>query len=156
PGPRGSRFRIRPSSSCASVRHGISPPPRRASRARLPSRPNSSKPLPNLRKPMTPTEHTMKSWDNAELFYRAWQPPKPSDTALLLFHRGNEHSGRWQEVVDLLALEGVAVFAWDARGHGRSPGERGSAENLMVVIKDTDAFVRHISESHRIPLENMV
>src|SRR5262249_39927019 len=78
------------------------------------------------------------------------------DKALLLFHRGHEHSGRWQEVVDLLALEGVAVFAWDARGHGRSPGERGSAENLMVVIKDTDAFVRHISESHRIPLENMV
>ena len=56
----------------------------------------------------------------------------------------------------MLALEDVAVFAWDARGHGRSPGERGSAENLMAVVKDVDAFVRHVADHHRIPIENMV
>jgi alpha-beta hydrolase superfamily lysophospholipase/SAM-dependent methyltransferase len=105
---------------------------------------------------MTPTEHTFKTWDGVELFYRAWLPAKATDKALLLFHRGHEHSARWQEVVDLLALEGIAIFAWDARGHGRSPGERGSAENLMVVVKDTEAFARHISERHAIPIENMV
>ena len=77
-----------------------------------------------------PTEHTLKSWDGTELFYRAWIPAKPTDKALLLFHRGHEHSGRWQETVESLALEDIAVFAWDARGHGRSPGERGAANNL--------------------------
>jgi alpha-beta hydrolase superfamily lysophospholipase/SAM-dependent methyltransferase len=102
------------------------------------------------------TEHTMMTWDGAKLFYRAWQPPKSTNRALLLFHRGHEHSGRWQEVVDLLKLDDIAVFAWDARGHGRSPGERGSAENLAVVVKDVDTFVRHISEKHGIPFENMV
>jgi alpha-beta hydrolase superfamily lysophospholipase/SAM-dependent methyltransferase len=76
--------------------------------------------------------------------------------ALLLFHRGHEHSARWQETVERLALEDIAIFAWDARGHGRSPGERGSAENLSVVIKDVDTFVRHISETYQIPVENMV
>jgi alpha-beta hydrolase superfamily lysophospholipase/SAM-dependent methyltransferase len=106
--------------------------------------------------PMNSTEHTFKTWDGVELFYRAWLPAKPTDKALLLFHRGHEHSGRWQEVVDLLALDDVAIFAWDARGHGRSPGERGSAENLMAVIKDTDAFARHVSERHGIAIENMV
>lgn len=105
---------------------------------------------------MTPTEHKMATWDGVELFYRAWLPPKPTDRALLLFHRGHEHSGRWQEVIKLLNLEDTAIFAWDARGHGRSPGERGSAENLAVVVKDVDAFVRHISEKHNIPIENMV
>ena len=105
---------------------------------------------------MTATEHTVKSWDGTELFYRAWLPAKPTAKALLLFHRGHEHSGRWQEVVDLIAFEDMAVFAWDARGHGRSPGERGSAPNLMAVIKDTESFVRHVSERHGIPLENMV
>src|SRR5829696_43737 len=105
---------------------------------------------------MTATEHTFKTWDGVDLFYRAWLPAKATDKALLLFHRGHEHSGRWQEVADLLALEDTAIFAWDARGHGRSPGERGSAENLMVVIKDTDAFVRHVSEQHSIPIENMI
>jgi alpha-beta hydrolase superfamily lysophospholipase/SAM-dependent methyltransferase len=122
---------------------------------------------------MNPTEHTMRTWDGTELFYRAWgatrtgalpargsgsagENVQPARKGLLLFHRGHEHSGRWQETVDRLALEDVSVFAWDARGHGRSPGERGSAENLSVVIKDVDAFVRHISEKFQIPIENMV
>ena len=62
----------------------------------------------------------MTSWDGAELFYRAWLPnDKKVEKALLLFHRGHEHSGRWQGTVDSLSLEDVAVFAWDARGHGR-------------------------------------
>jgi len=105
---------------------------------------------------MNMTEHTMTSSDGTSLFYRAWIPERPTNKALLLFHRGHEHSGRWREVVELLNLEDVAIFAWDARGHGNSPGERGSADNLMVVIKDVDAFVRHISRAHSIPLENMV
>jgi alpha-beta hydrolase superfamily lysophospholipase/SAM-dependent methyltransferase len=106
---------------------------------------------------MKATEHTMKTWDGVELFYRAWVPPaRGTNKALLLFHRGHEHSARWQETVERLALEDVAIFAWDARGHGWSPGERGSAENLSIVIKDVDTFVRHISETYRIPVENMV
>jgi alpha-beta hydrolase superfamily lysophospholipase/SAM-dependent methyltransferase len=48
------------------------------------------------------------------------------------------------------------VFAWDARGHGRSPGERGSAESLAVLTKDVDALVRHVEAQHRIPVEHMV
>ena len=105
---------------------------------------------------MAPTEHTLKSWDGTELFYRAWLPAKPTNIALILFHRGHEHSGRWQDVVDLLALDSIAIFAWDARGHGRSPGERGAAPNLSAVIKDTDLFVRYISANHAIKLENII
>ncbi len=105
---------------------------------------------------MKPTEHTMKSWDGVELFYRAWLPARPANKALLLFHRGHEHSARWQEVVEGLALDDVAIFAWDARGHGRSPGARGSAENLAVVVKDVDAFVRHVSEKFGIALPDMI
>jgi len=105
---------------------------------------------------MEATEQTFASWDRTELFYRAWIPTKPTNTALLLFHRGHEHSGRWQETVDSLGLDDVAVFAWDQRGHGRSPGERGAANNLHDVIKDVDALARHIAETHRIPVRNMI
>src|SRR5881394_2283562 len=105
---------------------------------------------------MEATERTFPSWDGAELFYRAWIPRKPANKALLLFHRGHEHSGRWQETADSLGLDNVAIFAWDARGHGRSPGERGTANSLHDVIKDVDAFVRHISRRHSIGLENMI
>ena len=105
---------------------------------------------------MEAIEQAMKSWDGAELFYREWIPHEATDKAILLFHRGHEHSGRWQETVDLLALTDIAVFAWDARGHGRSPGERGAANNFADVIRDVDAFARHISERYEIPIENMI
>jgi alpha-beta hydrolase superfamily lysophospholipase/SAM-dependent methyltransferase len=102
------------------------------------------------------TESTFRTWDGAELFYRAWIPTDATNKALLLFHRGHEHSRRWQETVDSLGFGDVAIFAWDARGHGRSPGERGTASSLYDVIKDVDAFVRHVSETHGIPIENVI
>ncbi|HEU4771179.1 MAG TPA: bifunctional alpha/beta hydrolase/class I SAM-dependent methyltransferase [Candidatus Udaeobacter sp.] len=105
---------------------------------------------------MEATERTFTSWDGAELFYRSWIPNKATDKALLLFHRGHEHSGRWQETVDSLELDDVAIFAWDARGHGRSVGDRGAAKSLHDVIKDVDAFARHLSETFGIPIENMI
>lgn len=106
---------------------------------------------------MDAAEQTMTTWDGTELFYRAWMPnEKKAQKALLLFHRGHEHSGRWQGTVDSLGLEDAAIFAWDARGHGRSPGERGAGKDLSDVIKDVDAFVRHISQRYGIPLENMI
>jgi alpha-beta hydrolase superfamily lysophospholipase len=105
---------------------------------------------------MRATEATMPSWDGAELFYRAWLPETPTEKALLLFHRGHEHSGRWSEFVEMLGLDDVAIFAWDARGHGRSAGERGAAENFGTLVKDVDAFVRHVSDRHGFALENMI
>jgi alpha-beta hydrolase superfamily lysophospholipase/SAM-dependent methyltransferase len=105
---------------------------------------------------MQPAEETFATWDGAELFYRAWIPAEAKEKALLLFHRGHEHSGRWSELVEMLGLPDVAIFAWDARGHGRSPGERGSAENFGTMVKDVDAFVRHIVERHGFALENII
>jgi alpha-beta hydrolase superfamily lysophospholipase len=105
---------------------------------------------------MEAAERTFLSWDGAELFYRSWIPNNQTDKALLLFHRGHEHSGRWQEMVDSLGLEDVAIFAWDARGHGRSAGDRGSAKSLHDVIKDVNGFARHVSETFGIPIENMI
>jgi alpha-beta hydrolase superfamily lysophospholipase len=102
------------------------------------------------------TECVAMMSDGVELFYRAWLPAIPAKKALVLFHRGHEHSGRWQETVEALAPDDLAVFAWDARGHGKSPGERGSATNLARVIRDVEEFVRHISEQHQIRMEDMI
>jgi len=105
---------------------------------------------------MEAIERTFISWDGAELFYRAWIPNIATNKALLLFHRGHEHSGRWQETVDSLDIEDLAIFALDARGHGRSAGDRGAAKSLHDVIKDVDAFARHVSENFGIPIANMI
>src|SRR5256714_13991498 len=100
--------------------------------------------LPRAAATLPPSEHTLTLRDGAELFYRAWLPETPTSKALLLFHRGHEHSGRWHETVAALGLGDVAVFAWDQRGHGRSSGARGSAPDLATVIRDVEEWVSHL------------
>jgi len=102
------------------------------------------------------TESSFLSHDGAALHYRHWPAAGESKHALLLFHRGHEHSGRWQETVEALALDQVQVFAWDARGHGDSPGERGAARDISVLIDDVEAFVRHVSSTHGIAVDDMI
>src|SRR4051794_9245329 len=103
-----------------------------------------------------PSEHTLTLRDGSELFYRAWLPERPTTRALLLFHRGHEHSGRWEETVAALGLDDVAVFAWDQRGHGLSPGERGSAPDLATVVRDAEEWARHLTAAHGIALADTV
>jgi alpha-beta hydrolase superfamily lysophospholipase len=106
--------------------------------------------------PLRESQHTMMTWDGVELFYRAWRPPHSTERAIILFHRGHEHSGRWHDVVKKLDLSGFSYFAWDARGHGRSSGERGYAEDFGCLVRDVDGFVRHVSETYDIAYENIV
>jgi alpha-beta hydrolase superfamily lysophospholipase/ubiquinone/menaquinone biosynthesis C-methylase UbiE len=103
-----------------------------------------------------PTEHELTLWDGTSLFYRAWLPDQPAAKALFLFHRGHEHSGRFQDVVAGLELNDTAIFAWDARGHGRSPGVRGHAPSFATIVKDIDFFVRSLARGHDIPLSNVI
>jgi len=102
------------------------------------------------------TEARFIAHDGAELFYRAWSPSTPTSRALILFHRGHEHSARWQETVDRLNLPDVAIFAWDQRGHGNSPGDRGSAPSLATVIADAESFSRHLMQAHGVRMEDTI
>ena len=93
-------------------------------------------------------EKAFASHDGVELFYRAW--PARSGTAkgaIVLLHRGHEHGGRVAHIVDELGLDDFAFYAWDARGHGRSPGERGHSPSFAHSVRDLDCFVRHIGET---------
>ncbi len=101
------------------------------------------------------SEHKAPVDEQTSLFYRAWLPPN-ARKAVVMVHRGHEHSGRLIDVVDDLALADTAVFAWDARGHGKSPGDRGYAPSFSRIVKDLDVFVRHVSEQHGIAVEEMV
>lgn len=101
-------------------------------------------------------ERLFVTHDKSELFYRFWPAATGSiDKAVVLFHRGHEHSGRLAHLVEELGLPDFAMFAWDARGHGRSPGPRGYSPSLATSVKDVDTFVKHVSTVHGIPLENI-
>ena len=96
-------------------------------------------------------EPTFRTHDGTELFYRHW--PAAMDTprgAVAMFHRGHEHSGRIAHLADELDLPDFAFFAWDARGHGRSPGVRGYSPSVAASVRDVGSFVAHIGAEHGI------
>ncbi len=98
-------------------------------------------------------ESTFTTWDGEQLFYRHWPARGTSRGALVLLHRGHEHSGRVAHLADELAMPEWDVFAWDARGNGRSPGERGDAPGFDALVRDLDRFVAFIGDQHGIAIE---
>ena len=105
---------------------------------------------------MTEQQKFFKTADGTELFYR-YRPAKDgsNDKAIVLFHRGHEHSERMMFVADELGFDDFAYFAWDARGHGNSPGERGDSPSFGTSVSDIQAFMQHIEQEYQIPLENI-
>ncbi|OEO25890.1 hypothetical protein AX279_10725 [Pseudomonas sp. J237] len=97
--------------------------------------------------------------DGVELFYRHWPAtavnPDEQRKAILLFHRGHEHSGRIAHLVDELSLPDFDFFAWDARGHGQSPGARGDSPSFATSVRDVQTFCDHLNTTHQIEEENM-
>jgi len=94
--------------------------------------------------------------DNIELFYRHWPAKsKKAKGAIVIFHRGHEHSGRVIHLVNELAMENYACFAWDARGHGQSPGERGFSPSLGTSVRDVNTFIQHIIATYSIAEKNI-
>ncbi|MDX7992860.1 alpha/beta hydrolase [Xenorhabdus sp. psl] len=76
-------------------------------------------------------EHYFTTSDQTSLFYRYWpQEQAKPEKAIVIFHRGHEHSGRIQHVVDELGFPDIPMFAWDARGHGKTERPRGYSPSM--------------------------
>ncbi|WP_341780793.1 bifunctional alpha/beta hydrolase/class I SAM-dependent methyltransferase [Ectopseudomonas mendocina] len=102
--------------------------------------------------------HTFATHDGVELSYRHWPAITPVDgprQAVMLFHRGHEHGGRMAHLVDELELPHCDFFAWDARGHGLSPGARGDSPSFATSVRDVQTFIEHIGSQHDIAEEDL-
>lgn len=107
------------------------------------------------------SQHTFKTHDQTELFYQHWESisqknsPNANKKAIILFHRGHEHSDRMAHLVDELKLTDFDFFAWDARGHGDSPGARGDSPSFSACVKDIQYFLQHIQHQYNIDENNI-
>ncbi|CAJ1405224.1 unnamed protein product [Effrenium voratum] len=77
------------------------------------------------------------------LFTRSWEPSEPWAT-LMIVHGTVDHSGVYSELGQFLAAQGVAVFASDMRGWGRSDGEPLYLDNIKSFMGDILADYEHI------------
>lgn len=82
--------------------------------------------------------------------YRCEWWPEPgalpsAGPALVLMHGFAEHCGRYDELSAYLVSQGIAVCRFDARGHGRSNGQRGYVCRHDDYVADLRAYVSLLS-----------
>lgn len=102
-------------------------------------------------------EGTFSTSDEVSLYFRRWPATEGnSKKVIVLFHRGHEHSGRLQHIVDELFMPDTHFYAWDARGHGKSPGARGYSPSLARSVQDVDEFVHFVAQDAQVKTEDIV
>jgi len=75
------------------------------------------------------------------LFRRTWRPAGPTRVILINVHGLGDHSGLYPALVEHFTARGIAVYAPDVRGNGRSPGQRGYVERWDEYREDLERFI---------------
>jgi alpha-beta hydrolase superfamily lysophospholipase len=101
------------------------------------------------------SSHRFVTYDGVELFYRHWPAAGAARGTIVMFHRGHEHGGRMVHLVDEMAMPDVEFFAWDARGHGHSPGQRGDSPSFGTSVRDVQTFMEHLGSHHEVRIEDV-
>jgi len=90
---------------------------------------------------------SFQSGSGASIFYRCWAPAEPR-AVLLLAHGLAEHSGRYGDFASFFADAGIATYALDFPGHGRSDGKRGHVRNFQEYTDALGALLSLAREAH--------
>ena len=85
--------------------------------------------------------------DGLSLYYQSWQPAQPR-AVVVLVHGLAEHSGRYEAVARSLTQSGLAVYAPDQRGHGKSPGRRVHVRSFDEYRTDIRTALTHARAEH--------
>ncbi len=79
--------------------------------------------------------------DGTRIFTRSWQPAGPARGIVAICHGVKSHSGYFNWLGKRLAETGLAVYALDLRGRGRSSGERFFVDDAARYVDDVGALV---------------
>ena len=98
-------------------------------------------------------ESSFEGAGGLKIFTRSWQPEDNARGAVVIVHGFNSHSGQYLWVGEQLASNGLAVYALDLRGRGRSEGERYYVEKMEDYTDDVQTLVtRAKSENPGLPV----
>lgn len=86
-------------------------------------------------------EETFKSRDGLSIFFRSWDSIGTARGVVVIVHGFNSHSGQYGWVGSELAANGLAVYAIDHRGRGRSEGERFYVDQFADYATDLAALI---------------
>jgi alpha-beta hydrolase superfamily lysophospholipase len=87
--------------------------------------------------------------DGVRLHYLCWSSGRSPPWAVIIFLHGIASHGAWfGETATDLNHQGVAVYAPDRRGSGRSGGPRGHLDRYGRALDDVDEMVRLVGSEH--------
>ncbi|MCC6176384.1 MAG: alpha/beta fold hydrolase [Chloroflexi bacterium] len=88
---------------------------------------------------------TVRVPGGVRLHVRRWLPERGNTDASLVFLHGiASHSGWLDETARFLANRGIAVYAPDRRGSGRSEGVRGHLDSCRQALDDLDRVLAQV------------
>lgn len=95
------------------------------------------------------TEERIVTPRGVGLFVRSWHPGTPVRGVVAIVHGVKSHSGYYTWAAEQLVTRGLAVYALDLHGRGKSDGERFYLEKIEDYLEDVDTLV-HLAKS-RLP-----
>lgn len=87
------------------------------------------------------TEEFIDSPGAPRLFLRSWRPQRAARCALAIVPGFNSHGAYYEEFARFLASQGIATYAIDLRGRGRSNGARFLVDHFRDYVADVDRLV---------------
>lgn len=91
---------------------------------------------------MQHTESSFSGGNDTRIVYDLWLPDNAEIAGVVVLAHGlGEHARRYDHVAERLTELGLAVFAPDHRGHGRSGGKRLHAREMSDFTGDLDSLV---------------
>jgi alpha-beta hydrolase superfamily lysophospholipase len=91
-------------------------------------------------------EATFKGSGGLDLYYQSWLPDDHIQAVVVMVHGLGGHSSLFSPAVQYLMPQGYEVYAFDLRGHGRSPGKRGHINRWAEFREDLHIFLQQIHE----------
>lgn len=87
-------------------------------------------------------ESSFEGVGGLKIFTRSWRPATGTPRAVVVIVHGfNSHSGQYMWVAEQFVANGLAVYALDLRGRGRSDGERFYVQKFEDYVNDVATFV---------------
>ncbi len=78
----------------------------------------------------------------------SWRPAGEPRAVIVLIHGFNAHSGYMAWPAEQFASRGLAAYALDLRGRGKSEGERFYVQNFSDYLTDVDTLVSQARAEH--------
>ncbi len=96
----------------------------------------------------TRTERTFDGVGGIPIVYDTWTPEGQPRGVVILSHGLGEHAGRYHHVAKRFGAAGLATYALDHRGHGRSGGKRVYLRRIEEYTADFATLVGITKREH--------